>query len=44
VENAETLPSSAMARVSSATRVARRADVARVDLPTASPIGGTSWQ
>lgn len=44
VENAETLPSSATARVSSAIRAVGRVDVARVNLPTASPIGGTSWQ
>jgi hypothetical protein len=31
VENAETLPSSVTARVSSAIRVERRADVARVN-------------
>jgi hypothetical protein len=44
VENAGTLPSSVTARVSSATRVERRADVARVNLSASQPEGGTSWQ
>ena len=44
VENAETLPLYETVRVLNAIRAVRRADVARVNLPSASPKGGTSWQ